>query len=628
MKLATAYSQRSISKDWSLVYTENGKILAKFLQSAAYLIIPAVTGSDLSIVPDELYNKKNQWLEGKALDFVFAAAIFGIFVLISLLIDRGKRDEKVRKRLKEQWGKLPDNSPDDFDFRRISTFFREYAKKNARYIIDDTTWNDLDMDRFYTMINSTSSSIGDEVLYSLLRTPLYDAESMEDRLRLIRYWDENPEAREKVQLCLSRFGKYRDKGASMLMGDAGHLEPRKGNWFKLFTFLPVLTLPVITVNVGFGMLLLILSIGFNVLYHEKVIKEIDSKISIVTSAVSIIALADRIAKLDIPAIPGVSSRLNELLGSLREVARKGSPSLFINKEVIDDPTTVPKMVFLIDIWSYQASVLLLKQKIGDFARLFELIGLLDATICLASYRKTLDGWCVPDIRWDHDDGMPGIDASNVRHPMVKNCVGNPVLLKNPVLVTGSNASGKSTYLKTVAINTLLAHTAGTCLAENWTSVPLFPITSMALRDSIVDGESYFIAEIKSIKRIFSAVNPQIKLLCVVDEVLRGTNTMERIAASSRVLYSLARENVCLIAATHDLELADILEGVFENRHFEETVTDSEVSFDYRIREGRAATRNAIRLLKVMGFDPGIVSDCMDAVARFEATRHWDRIKEG
>ncbi len=561
------------------------------------------------------------------MDFIFAAVVFGIFVLISLLIDRGKKDGKVLKRLRERWGKIPENSHTDFDFRRISVFFREYGKKNAQYYIDDTTWNDLEMDKFYALINSTHTSMGDEVLYSILRTPLYDSVSMEERLELIEYWEENPEVRESVQMLLERFGKYRDKGASTLMGDAEHLKLRKGNWFRLFTFLPFVAIPVIFVNVGLGMLLLILSIGFNVLYHERAIKEIDSKISIVTSAVAVIALADRIAGLDIKGIPKINTRLNDLLKSLREVARKGSPSLFINKEVIDDPSTLPKMIFLIDIWSYQASVLLLKQKVDEFAQLFEIIGLLDATICLASYRKTLEKWCVPKIEWEHDQGINSISAYNVRHPMVKNCVGNPVLLKKPVLITGSNASGKSTYLKTVAINTLMAHTIGTCLAESWKSVPLFPITSMALRDSILDGESYFIAEIKSLKRIFSAVNPSIKCLCIVDEVLRGTNTIERIAASSRVLESLARKNVCLMAATHDQELADILEGIFENLHFEEMVTDNEVSFDYRVKEGRATTRNAIKLLKVMGFDPKIVSECMDAVAHFEATRHWNRIEE-
>lgn len=559
------------------------------------------------------------------MDFVFAAAIFGVFVLISMLINRGKNEGRALQRLRNQWGKLPDNSPDDFDFKRISVFFREYGKKNARYVIDDITWNDLEMDRFYTLINSTCTSMGDEVLYSLLRTPLYDRDELENRLKLIQYWEENAEDREKVQLLLDRFGKHKDKDASALLGDTEYLMLRKGNWFKLLTFLPLVSLPVIWVNVGLGLLLLFLSIGFNVLYHEKVIKEIDSKVSIVTAAVAIIALADKIEGLDIRGIPHITARLRDLLKRLREVAQKSSPSLNINREVIDDPTTIPKMIFLIDIWSYQASVLLLREKIRDFARLFELIGLIDATISLASYRKTLDEWCVPTVTWENDPGMDSIHALNVRHPMIKNCIGNPVVLNKPVLITGSNASGKSTYLKTVGINTLMAHTIGTCLAESWTSVPLFPITSMALRDSIINGESYFIAEIKSLKRIFSAVNPEVRCLCVVDEVLRGTNTIERIAASSRVLFSLADLNVCLMAATHDQELADILDGRFENRHFEETVTYSEVTFDYRIREGRAASRNAIKLLQIMGFDQEIVFDCMDAVARFEATRHWDRI---
>lgn len=559
------------------------------------------------------------------MDFIYAAVVFGVFVLISKLIARGRNDERAMDRLEEQWGKIPENRMDDFDFRRISVFFREYGKKKARYVIDDITWNDLEMDKFYARVNNTLTSMGDEVLYSLLRTPLYDREDMSDRLRLIQYWEDNPEDRIRVQLLLERFGKHRDKGASALLGDISHLEPRKGKLFRLLTFVPFLTLPVLFVDIGAGVLLLCAAIGINVLYHERAIREIDSKVSMVTSAVAIIALADRIAGLKLKGLSKETARLNELLGSLREIAKKGSPSFYIRKEIVDDPTTIPKMIFLIDLWSYQASVLLLKEKLHEFAQLFELIGLLDATISLASYRKTLEEWCVPVIEWGEAPRTESIVARNVRHPLVKNCVGNPVLLDKPVLITGSNASGKSTYLKTVAINTLMAHTIGTCLAESWRMVPLFPITSMALRDSILDGESYFIAEIKSLKRIFSAVNPGVRCLCIVDEVLRGTNTVERIAASSRVLYALSGRNVCLMAATHDQELADILGGIFTNRHFEETVTESEVIFDYRIKEGKAVSRNAIKLLQVMGFEPEIVTECMEAVARFEATRQWDRI---
>ena len=88
---------------------------------------------------------------------------------------------------------------------------------------------------------------------------------------------------------------------------------------------------------------------------------------------------------------------------------------------------------------------------------------------------------------------------------------------------------------------------------------------------------YFIAEIKSLKRIFSMVNSNITCLCIIDEVLRGTNTVERIAASSRLLYHLAQENTCIFAATHDVELTHILDKVYENKHFEEEITDDDIN---------------------------------------------------
>ena len=113
-------------------------------------------------------------------------------------------------------GQTPDNSPDDFGFRRVSTFSGD-GKKNARYVIDDTTWNDLDMDKFYTLINSTHTSMGDEVLYSLLRTPPVRQGEHGGQAPAHPVLGRGSEIRESVQMQLARFGKYRDKGASTLM---------------------------------------------------------------------------------------------------------------------------------------------------------------------------------------------------------------------------------------------------------------------------------------------------------------------------------------------------------------------------------------------------------------------------
>ena len=105
-------------------------------------------------------------------------------------------------------------------------------------------------------------------------------------------------------------------------------------------------------------------------------------------------------------------------------------------------------------------------------------------------------------------------------------------------------------------------------------------------------------------------------------MLRGTNTIERIAASSRILRSLVKKNVLPLAATHDIELSYILEDVYENYHFEEEIAENDVLFNYLIKDGRATSRNAIKLLEIIGYDKKIVEEAQEAAKKFEATGSW------
>ena len=148
------------------------------------------------------------------------------------------------------------------------------------------------------------------------------------------------------------------------------------------------------------------------------------------------------------------------------------------------------------------------------------------------------------------------------------------------------------------------------------------MTSMALTDNLSGGESYYIVEIKSLKRICDSLNDEVPLLIFVDEVLRGTNTLERIAASSRILSYMGEKNCMLFAATHDIELTYILEKSFKMYHFEEKVEDDGVFFDYRLRDGRAVTRNAILLLKMMGFEESITDAAEQAADDFTVSGEW------
>lgn len=228
------------------------------------------------------------------------------------------------------------------------------------------------------------------------------------------------------------------------------------------------------------------------------------------------------------------------------------------------------------------------------------------------------GWCVPEFV-----GGERLEMSQGYHPLLDAPVKNGIRAERGVLLTGSNASGKSTFLKTVAINAILAQTIHTCAADSY-QAPFFHVySSMALKDDIGSGESYYIVEIKALKRILdAAAQKNTQILCFVDEVLRGTNTVERIAASTQILKSLGRNGILCFAATHDIELTELLQGDFDNYHFEEDVRDGDVFFNYRLKLGKATTRNAIKLLELMGYDKGVIEKASAQAEHFVATGDW------
>ena len=160
--------------------------------------------------------------------------------------------------------------------------------------------------------------------------------------------------------------------------------------------------------------------------------------------------------------------------------------------------------------------------------------------------------------------------------------------------------------------------------------------AVALTDSLQDGESYFIVEIKSLRRILEAsedsrpgtartgtetCNP---VLCCIDEVLRGTNTVERIAASAEILRCFAKTKTLCFAATHDLELTGLLGDVYDNYHFSEEIVDGDVRFSYRIMPGPSTSCNAIALLNALGYDKSIVEQARARADRFLADGTWQQ----
>ena len=233
-------------------------------------------------------------------------------------------------------------------------------------------------------------------------------------------------------------------------------------------------------------------------------------------------------------------------------------------------------------------------------------------IATASFRKSLPFFCTPEFTGEHR-----IQIEEIYHPLIDDPICNTVTIDRNCIITGSNASGKSTFIKAVAVNVILAHCIHTCMAKK-ISLPFAQIiTSMAVRDDLMLGESYYIKEIKYLKRIIENLSPNRFIICTIDEILRGTNTKERIAASTAILRYLCKKNCIAVVASHDIELTRILDKIYANYHFREQIKDNDIIFDYKIYDGASTSSNAIKLLDYIGFPEEIITEAIDCLNQID-----------
>lgn len=252
-----------------------------------------------------------------------------------------------------------------------------------------------------------------------------------------------------------------------------------------------------------------------------------------------------------------------------------------------------------------------------------ILGQIETDVVVGAWRtRFLGEYCVPRLYYGGKDKF--LKVEDLYHPLLPDPVKNSVSVTRGVLLTGSNASGKSTFLRAVAVSGVLAQTIHTCPASCY-EAPVFRIySSMSLRDNLSGGDSYYMVEIKSIKRILDQVMKKDgrPVLCFVDEVLRGTNTVERIAASTQIMKMLARGRTLCFAATHDVELTRLLASAYDNYHFEEKIEEEDIYFPYLLRKGPATSRNAIALLKMLGYDRSIIEEAEAMAEGFLDSGSW------
>lgn len=551
--------------------------------------------------------------------FLIAALIF---VIWSMWNDRQWK-YKIRVRLKQEWGKVPEEEYSSEKFESIKAYYN--SVKDELHDIDDITWNDLDMDEIYMVVNNTQSSIGEEYLYSLLRKPCFDPDTLNERNRLMKFFTAEETKRINLQAALKELGKIFHISVYEYLNRLKEQE-RKSNlkhYLMILGLIAAVACIFIKPVVGGVTTLVIVVINIYQYYKEKA--EIEKFLNVFAYLFRLLDSIQKISALDIPEIQSYTDSLKKDADVFKSF-RKGASILTSKNDsgnITDAIMDYFRMLFHFDLIKYNSMLGIFQKNLPVLNHMIENIGILDSMCAAASFRLMVPYYCEPVLV---KNKRPTIAVTDLYHPLLEAPVPNSITENHSVLITGSNASGKSTFIKTLAINAILSQTIFTSLSRTYHSNYFMVCSSMALKDDLFNKESYYIVEIKSLKRILDRVNSDIPILCFIDEVLRGTNTLERIAASSRILASLAKKNTLVFAATHDIELTHILEAFYSNYHFQERIENHSINFDYKLYKGRAVSKNAIKLLELLGYSKDIITDAEKAAEDFLNHGEWSNME--
>lgn len=549
--------------------------------------------------------------------------LIAIVFFIACFFIKGVYDEKrkkynFRRTLKTGYGDFPDK---EYKAEQYANICKYYLKHQKDYSVDDITWNDLDLDSVFIQMNHTYSSAGEEYLYYRLRTPEMSGGQLEHEEEIIRYFMEHEEERINMQIAFAQMGKTGKYSLYDYLEFLDVLGTRTNQMHIIMNLTYLLTIALIFVNPFIGICATVGVLCYSMISYSKEKSEIEPYITSLNYVLRVINGIDEIEKKKIDIIQDEINSLSEKKQIFRKFAKKAK---WLQKGSNDsDPLSIIyiyfNMMFHIDLIVFNSMLNEVKKHVQDIDDIVTTAGRLESEIAIGAYRASMSAYCIPTFVKDGE-----MIAENVFHPLISNPVKNSITSGRGVLLTGSNASGKSTFLKTIALNAILAQTIHTCMADSFQTQFYRIYSSMSLRDDLDSGDSYYIVEIKALKRIMDATakDSDNHVLCFVDEVLRGTNTVERIAASTEIMRSLTGDRVKCFAATHDIELTELLEQLYDNYHFEEEVIDGDVVFHYQLLHGKATTRNAIKLLSIIGYDEKIIDSANETARKFLETGRW------
>lgn len=493
--------------------------------------------------------------------------------------------------------------------------------------LDDDICRDVDVDGLFGYADRCLTPIGELMLYDRFRQMKRSrrlAEDESDISLMIR----DEQFRSKIEAALCAVNDRKGISVSSLL----NMSVRVGAWHKFSWLLPLLEFVALALIIAFlppaaaiyfsiAALILNASLHYvNKSYVEIYIRPLIQLSRIRQAAVGLSEIDRhndlRDVRNSVKNLTKLSAKLNVF--SLNGILESDLMSIFyLLVELV-------KIVFCVEPIMTYFILRNMEDVNRDSRTLFEYAGGWDALYSIASFRSWMDScgykWSAPTFV----SQQKILKAEDIYHPLIKDCVPNSIQIDKSVIITGSNMSGKSSLLRTLAVNIVSSYAMNMSFSTGLSLSECRLHSVLTVSDSLDEGKSYYMSEVMRIKAIIdrcAAPSDSHTDFVFIDEIFKGTNTVERISIADAVIrYLSSLGNTVAVVSTHDIELAQEFEGSLDTYHFSETVDSEQIRFSYTLLPGVVYTRNAISLLRLCGYPASILRKAEENATGFSMIR--------
>ncbi len=495
-----------------------------------------------------------------------------------------------------------------FNFDQIGKYFAKAEKEESTQTISDRTYHDLDLEDVFKFADRTLSCPGQQLLYHVLRTiPKTNARAQKLE-SLISVFSNNSELRAGIATQVAKLNK---KDAYYLPGLFQEKYLQQPKWFWLVQILCCISVFSVLLSFFFPQLfvflIVLLPVNLGIHYWNK------NNLYQYGSSIPQLLLLNKTAR-NILHNREFENASNELASSVATLDGLGpAMSIFrieasLQSEIgqfVDYIIELIKALFLIEPVLLFTTLKILENRKADISAVFHFVAEIDLALSTLALREDSPYYCVPDIIASQKQ----LTVKDMYHPLLFGGVSNDIALNNKsALLTGSNMSGKTTFIRTIGINAILGQTINTCFASSVSMPPVRVYSSIRISDDLLSDKSYYFEEVLSLKQLLEQSRNGEYNLFLLDELFKGTNSVERISIGKSVLTYLAGGKNLVFVSTHDRELADYLAEDYEVFHFTEVIDQDDIHFDYKIKPGKLTTTNAIRILELNHYPPDVIKE--------------------